>query len=86
MKIDEVKPALRFLGIFLSIYFTLNLAYGIWIESLGKTPDAMTYEISAEVAALLNGFGYSASIRQNPTRPTVMLFNGDRKILNCRAA
>ena len=82
MKLDEVKPALRFLGIFLGGYFILNLIYGIWIESLGKTPDAMTYEVSAEVAAILNAIGYTATIQESPSRPVVILFNGNNRILN----
>ena len=82
MRFEEVKPALRFLGIFLGSYLTLNLLYGVWIESLDKTPDAMTVEVTSEVAMILQKIGYQARIEPNPSGPTVFLLNGKKKVLN----
>jgi exosortase family protein XrtF len=82
MNIAEVKPALRFLGIFLGCYIVLSVLYGFWIESLGKVPDAMTSEVSREVVAILNTLGVEASQEPNPSGPTVFVFDGAKKVLN----
>lgn len=79
---ESVKPALRFLGVFLVSYIVLSLVYGLWIESLGDTPDAMTREVSREVVDILRTIGYNATLEQNPSGPTMFLFNGTQKVLN----
>ena len=82
MNISEVKPALKFLGIFLGCYFLLSIAYGFWIESMGTRPDPMTGEVSAEVVKLLRVFGYDVRAEQNPLGPTIFIFQGSKKVLN----
>lgn len=82
MKIDEVKPALRFVGIFLGCYLGLSVLYGLWIESLGSIPDFMTREVSREVVDILKTLGVEATQQANPLGPTVFIHQGDRKVLN----
>lgn len=82
MRLAEVKPALRFLGIFLGCYLVLSLLYGFWIESLGKAPDFMTSEVSREVVAILRVFNVNASQQANPDGPTVFVYEDTRKVLN----
>lgn len=82
MTVAEVKPALRFLGIFLGCYLGLSILYGLWIESLGSLPDPMTTEVSREVTAILRGLGSDVRFEANPMGPTVFIFDGTRKVLN----
>jgi len=82
MKLSGYKPALRFLGYFLGSYFVLNLAYGLWIESLGQRPDAMTYLVGGQSGKVLEWFGYKASVVPNPTGPTVRLMDNGQIVLN----
>lgn len=82
MTFADVKPAVRFLGIFLGCYLGLSILYGLWIESLGSLPDGMTREVSREVAGILKGLGYDAETRPNPLGPTVFLYLGEEKIIN----
>lgn len=82
LKLNEFKPALRFLLIFLSVYFVLNLVYGLWIESLGSQPDFATQWVSSQSALLANGMGYEAQAVPNPDGPTIRMMSGDRVILN----
>lgn len=82
MSFNEVKPALRFLGIFLGCYLVLSVLYGLWIESLGNIPDAMTSEVSQEVVIVLDALGVAASQQPNPDGPTVFIFDSSRKVLS----
>lgn len=82
MKLSDYKPALRFLGYFLGSYFVLNLIYGVWIESLGQHPDAMTHLVSDQSGKILELLGYNASVILNTTAPTVKLMNGGQTVLN----
>lgn len=82
MNFSDFKPALRFLLIFLSVYFVLNLVYGIWIERLGNQPDRATQWASEHSAAIVNALGWDAHAVPNPGGPTIRMMNGDRIILN----
>ena len=82
MTFDEVKPALRFLGIFLVCYVSLSLLYGFWIEFQGNTADFMTREVSHQVAKIISWFGYPVSTADNQQGPTVFILQGDSIILN----
>lgn len=82
MKFTDVKPAVKFLGIFLGSYLILSMLYGFWIESQGARPDGMTQEVSKEVVAILRAAGVEATFRQNPDGPTVHLMRDHTKVLN----
>jgi exosortase family protein XrtF len=82
MRVSDYKPALRFLGYFLGSYFVLNLIYGVWIESLGKNPDALTYLVSFQSGEVLDTFGYDASVVPNQTEPKVALMNYGQTVIN----
>lgn len=82
MNFSDFKPALRFLLIFLSVYFLLNLFYGIWIETLGNHPDTATQWVSNQSAAIVRGLGGEAQAIPNPEGPTIRMVSGDRVILN----
>ncbi len=80
--LKEFQPAIRFLTVFLATYFVLNLIYGIWIESLGNKPDAVTRWTSAQSAALAQLFGYDASVLPNETEPKIGILNSERIVIN----
>ena len=82
LKLNEFKPALRFLLIFLSVYFVLNLIYGLWIESLGTKPDIATHWVSSQSAKLVSLVSEEARALPNTEGPTIMILTGDRIILN----
>ncbi|MCB0494203.1 MAG: exosortase family protein XrtF [Cyclobacteriaceae bacterium] len=82
MNFSDFKPALRFLLIFLSVYFVLNLLYGIWIEALGTRPDVVTHWVSSQSAAIVRTLGWEAQAVPNPDGPTIRMVSGDRVILN----
>lgn len=77
-----MKPAIKFLVIFLGTYFVLSLVYGIWIESLGSRPDIATQWVSEQTAGLLKGMGYEVQSSPNPNGPTVRITNKEKVILN----
>jgi exosortase family protein XrtF len=74
--LKDFKPALRFLSVFIGAYFVLNLVYGLWIYSLETKPDAMTYWVSQQTAALEN-----CTYEVNHLRPTVFLRDSSGKIV-----
>lgn len=78
----DFQPAIRFLLVFLATYFVLNLIYGIWIESLGNKPDAVTQWTSAQSAALARLLSYDASILPNESEPKIGVLNGERIVIN----
>lgn len=82
MRFEDVKPALRFLGVFLGSYLLLSLLYAYWIESRGGSPDGMTVEVSRQVVGILRLAGVDARQERNPDGPTVQIFEGPRRVLN----
>lgn len=82
MNMAEFRPALRFLGIFLGVYFGLNLVYGIWIESLDARPDGATVAVSHQTADLLKWLDYEVTTQFDSHRPTVQMLQDGRTILS----
>jgi exosortase family protein XrtF len=78
----ELKPALRFLAIFLVLYLGLNVLYGIWISSYGSEPDYITYRVTEQTSAIVNLLGEETTVIPNPARPAVVIQVGLRSALN----
>lgn len=78
----ELKPALRFLGIFLGLYLGLNVVYGLWISSYGTTADHATWLVSKQTSGILNLFGEETTLAPNPVLPSVSIMIGQRSALN----
>jgi exosortase family protein XrtF len=53
----ELKPAFRFLAIFVGVYIALNVVYGFWISSYGNSVDPLTTVVTQQSSRLLNFFG-----------------------------
>jgi exosortase family protein XrtF len=69
----EFKPALRFLGLFLLIYFIGNLLYGFFVESYQNAPDPVTQWVSRQVGWALNLMGREVEVTFNTVAPTVLM-------------
>ncbi len=80
--LKDFKPALFFLAKFLAFYFIANILYGIYIESCGNSPDAITRQVSVQTATFLNQFDSPVSTEININRPTVFIKNGSKVILS----
>ena len=52
--INEFRPALQFLGVFISCFVIMSLIYGLFIEHFGEMVDPWTMMISKQVAYLLS--------------------------------
>lgn len=71
--LKEFKPTLLFLGKFVAVYFSGNILYGIWIESLGNYPDAITIVVTDQSRDLLNLFFDNVTSVISLSQPIVSL-------------
>jgi exosortase family protein XrtF len=79
----EFKPAIRFLLIFVGLYFVSNLVYGLYISYKGSAPDEMTYLVADQSAWLLRHlFNFDVNAILNQRGPTVFLKTGEYIVLN----
>ena len=81
-EIRDFKPALRFVGWFLSIYLAGNLLYGLYIEWYNPMPDPVTVFVTRQSAAITNYFSPPVSIKPSDVRPIVCINRGDQIVLN----
>jgi len=78
---NDTKGALRFLGIFLGLYFGLNIIYGLWITSYGNRPDTMTNLITRQTSAILQVLGEETSINPSEDKPSVAILKNGKKVI-----
>jgi exosortase family protein XrtF len=71
--LKEFRPALLFLGKFLVFYFVGNILYGLFVESYGHSPDAVTRVVTNQSAWLLNVIGYSVTEEDHTSEPKIAL-------------
>ncbi|MBX2963376.1 MAG: exosortase family protein XrtF [Cyclobacteriaceae bacterium] len=79
--INEFKPALRFLGIFVGLYLALNLLYGWWIEQYDRA-DPATVFVTNQSAVLLNVFGEDTYTKPKLNTRTISIYKGSRIVVN----
>ena len=80
--LSEFKPALKFLLVFLGLYFIGNILYGLMVESFREIPDPVTRVVANQTANILQRFGQPVTTIGNTKGPTVFLKEGDKTILN----
>jgi exosortase family protein XrtF len=80
--IKELKPAIRFLVIFLVLYIGLNVLYGLWITSYGNTPDPATRMVTQHTSWLLNAFGEETIIADTPHTASIAVRKELRTVMN----
>lgn len=71
--LKEFKPALLFLAKFIGIYLAGNIVYGLYIESYGDAPDALTRNVTAQASFFLNLVGYNSAWEIVSAMPKVAL-------------
>lgn len=71
--IKDFKPALLFLAKFVGIYLASNIIYGLYVESYGDAPDALTRNVTAQSSFFLSVAGYNSAYEVVPEKPQVAL-------------
>lgn len=77
----EFIPAFRFLAIFLGLYLSLNIIYGLWISSFGNRADTLTQLITRQTSILLNVVGEETSVRPASDKPNVEIVKAGQKVI-----
>ncbi len=77
----EFRPALRFLSIFVAVYFLCNVLYGIYVESFNPAPDPTTVWVTGQVAYILSKFEAPVTVVISQGEPTVLLNRVDKTVL-----
>lgn len=78
----ELKPAIRFVIIFVVLYLVLNVLYGFWIRSYGNYPDPATKAVTHQTSAVLNLLGEQTTTMPRPATPSVSILKDNRSALN----
>lgn len=79
--LQEFRPALRFLLIFVSIYLVGNIIYGIWIERWKPTADPMTLVATRQTVYLLQMLSEPVSFERSQAEPIINLLRSGQMVL-----
>lgn len=79
---SDLKPAIRFVAIFVVLYLVLNVVYGLWIRSYGNHPDPATKTVTHQSSAILNLLGEQTTTAPKPGTASVSILIGMRNALN----
>jgi len=71
----NLKPAFRFLGIFVGLYLGLNIVYGLWISSFDLKVDTATEIVTKQTSVLLNLFGEDTTTKPKSFTPAISILN-----------
>jgi exosortase family protein XrtF len=71
----ELKPAFRFLAIFVGLYLGLNILYGLWITSCDPEVDPATTVVTRQSSFLLNLLGEKTSTEPKESTPSIAILN-----------
>ncbi len=78
----ELKPAFRFLAIFVGLYLSLNIVYGLWISSYDLMVDPATAVVTKQSAALLNFLGEEITTQPKTDTPAISILNSSGIAIN----
>ncbi len=78
----EFKPAIRFLFVFLAIYFVGNIVYGLYIESFGGQADKITLWVGKQSVQFISMFDSGVTSAPGVDRPTMQLQKGHNTVVN----
>jgi exosortase family protein XrtF len=80
---SEFKPAIRFVLLFVGLYFVGNLIYGFYISMNSNLADGITKTVANQSAWLLsNILDYDVVATPSLKGPTVYLKTGEYNVLN----
>ncbi len=71
----ELKPAFRFLTIFVGLYLGMNVIYGLWISSYNHMVDPFTITVTKHSASLLNFLGEETSTKLKTNTAAISIMN-----------
>src|SRR5262245_5304450 len=80
--IARFRPTVLFLVRFVGLYLLLNVSYGLFIKSFGKTPDPITFWVTKQTSIALDAFGWETAIWQNARKPTVLIHHDGNGIVS----
>jgi len=80
--LQEYKPALIFLVVFVGLYLLLNTLYGVFITAYHPAADPITRMVSNHVAWLLNIFHDDVVARSFPGSQSIRIMLADKRIIN----
>jgi len=78
----EFIPAFRFLGVFLALYFGLNLIYGFWISSYQGSADWATKVVTEQTSFIVNLFGEQTVTQPKNNSPTVSIIKESKSVIS----
>ncbi len=78
----ELKPAFRFLAIFVGFYLSMNILYGLWISSYDLQADAVTSIVTRQSSALLNIFGEDTTTKPKALAPSITIVNSSGVVIS----
>jgi exosortase family protein XrtF len=79
---NELKPAFRFLAIFVGLYFGLNVLYGLWIYSYGSRVDPATTAVTRQTSMVVNLMGEQTSTAPELSSPSISILNPSGVAIN----
>jgi exosortase family protein XrtF len=77
----DLKPAIRFVIVFVVLYLVLNVLYGFWIKSYGNYPDPATEAVTHHTSVALNFLGEQITTMPTPGTASVSILTGMRSAL-----
>lgn len=78
----DLKPAFRFLGVFVGLYLGLNIVYGLWISSHGSHVDEATELVTNQTSFLLNVFGEGTYTKEKISEPAISVLNNSGVVMS----
>lgn len=76
-----IKPAFRFLSLFVGVYTTANVIYGFWVQSHLPLSDPFTISVTRQVETVLGILGEGVLSRLNTDRPTISLVDSQDDVV-----
>jgi exosortase family protein XrtF len=78
----ELKPAFRFLAIFVGLYLGLNILYGLWISSYHFQVDSATAMVTRQSSLLLNVWGEETYTQLKTPARSIAIVNPSGVVIN----
>jgi len=78
----ELKPAFRFLAIFVGLYLGLNILYGLWISVYDLQVDPATTIVTRQSAIILNFLGENTHTKPKESSPSISILNSSGVVVS----
>ena len=78
--IQRYKSALIFIVKFFFTYAILTVAYSLYLSNFDGEPDGITRIVAHQTESIINTFGYTTTVVQHETEPTMKLLIHDNYV------